>query len=116
MTQGGSFVTIDALARHGIKVALDDFGTGYSSLGYLHRFRLHTVKIDRSFIAAMSPGSAAIVSAIIGLAKALNLEVVAEGIEDERQRAALLKLGCGIGQGWLFSKTQTPAHWSRGAA
>ena len=108
--------TIDALARHGIKVALDDFGTGYSSLGYLHRFRLHTVKIDRSFIAAMSPGSAAIVSAIISLAKALNLEVVAEGIEDERQRAALLKLGCGIGQGWLFSKPQPPAHWSRGAA
>lgn len=103
--------TIDALARHGIKVALDDFGTGYSSLGYLHRFKLHTVKIDRSFVAAMSPGSTAIVSAIIGLAQALNLEVVAEGIEDERQRAVLARLGCRLGQGWLFSKPQPPSHW-----
>ena len=103
--------TIDALARHGVKVALDDFGTGYSSLGYLHRFKLHTVKIDRSFVAAMSPGSAAIVSAIIGLTQALGLEVVAEGIEDESQRRALLDLGCRVGQGWLFSKPQPPAHW-----
>ena len=103
--------TLELLASHGLHVALDDFGTGYSSLGYLHRFPLHTVKIDRSFVGGMTPGSTAIVSAIVGLAKALNLEVVAEGIEEERQRQSLLKLGCGIGQGWLFARPQPPSVW-----
>ena len=108
--------TINTLERAGVRVALDDFGTGYSSLSYLHRFKLHTVKIDRSFVASMSPGSVAIVQAILGLASALDLEVVAEGIEEEGQRAALLELGCGIGQGWLFAKPQPPSHWLDDAA
>ena len=107
--------TIDALAAAGVRVALDDFGTGYSSLGYLHRFRLHTVKIDRSFVAGLGGdgegGGGAIVAAIIGLARTLGLEVVAEGIEGEAQREALRRLGCSLGQGWLFARPQPPEHW-----
>jgi EAL domain-containing protein (putative c-di-GMP-specific phosphodiesterase class I) len=86
---------------------LDDFGTGYSSLSYLHRFPIHALKIDRSFVADLRPGlprgSAAIVRAILALARSLNIEVVAEGIETSAQREALLELGCRYGQGFLFA-------------
>jgi len=102
--------SIDRLREAGVLTALDDFGTGYSSLSYLHRFRLHTVKIDRSFIVDLQPGqdsvAAAVVQAVLTLSRSLGLEVVAEGIETPIQRQALLGLGCTIGQGHLFARPQ----------
>lgn len=92
----------------GVATLLDDFGTGYSSLSYLHRFPLHGLKIDRSFVAELrsgeSGGSTAIVRAIRLLADSLGLEVIAEGIETEDQRYQLRLLGLSLGQGFLFSR------------
>jgi len=92
----------------GVLTLLDDFGTGYSSLSYLHRFPLHGLKIDRSFVHELrsgeSGGSTAIVRAIRLLADSLGLEVIAEGIEAEEQRYQLRLLGLSLGQGYLFSK------------
>jgi diguanylate cyclase (GGDEF)-like protein len=101
---------IDRLHQAGVLTSLDDFGTGYSSLGYLHRFRLHAVKIDRSFVTPLKPGgggaSEAVVRAIMALANSQGLDVIAEGVETVIQRDALLNLGCEKGQGWLYSKPQ----------
>lgn len=100
--------TLETLREAGLLAQLDDFGTGYSSLSYLHRFPIHSVKIDRSFVADLKPGrhggSAAVVHAIRALARSMNLEVIAEGIETEAQRVALMDLGCDYGQGFLFSR------------
>jgi diguanylate cyclase (GGDEF)-like protein len=97
----------------GVLTLLDDFGTGYSSLSYLHRFPLHGLKIDRSFVAELrsgeSGGSTAIVRAIRLLADSLGLEVIAEGIETEAQRYQLRLLGLSLGQGYLFSKPVSAA-------
>jgi len=109
------FTTLDTLRRAGVLAALDDFGTGYSSLSYLHRFPLHALKIDRSFVRELSSahegGSAAVVRAVLALANTLGLEVVAEGIETEAQRAILLELGCERGQGFLFSRARCAQEW-----
>lgn len=100
------------LSEAGVRVALDDFGTGYSSLGYLHRFPLHALKIDRSFIQGLdedaSDSGRAVVQAVIMMAKALALEVVAEGVETPGQRSTLAALGCDFAQGFLFGGA-TPA-------
>lgn len=90
----------------GVTVALDDFGTGYSSLGYLHRFPIDTIKIDRSFVSRLHDGekSMDIVAAIAGLAKTFKMNIVAEGIEQEKDIESLDALGCDFGQGYYFSK------------
>lgn len=90
----------------GVSIALDDFGTGYSSLGYLHKFTIDDLKIDRSFVMQLHDGrrSLDIVRAIIALAKNFKLNVVAEGIEAEEDIIALTSLDCDMGQGYLFSK------------
>ena len=90
----------------GVQLSTDDFGTGYSSLSYLHRFPFDRLKIDRSFISKMDAESksGAIVRTIVLLGQNLNIEVVAEGIETEDQLGQLQSLGCGFGQGYLFSK------------
>jgi diguanylate cyclase (GGDEF)-like protein/PAS domain S-box-containing protein len=92
------------LRRLGVAVALDDFGTGYSSVGHLRDLPVDSVKIDRSFIAALGGGAgdAAIVAAIVSLAAALGLDAVAEGVEEESQAALLRELGCPLAQGFLF--------------
>ncbi|MEW6343123.1 MAG: EAL domain-containing protein [Pseudomonadota bacterium] len=96
----------EALRGRGIGVAVDDFGTGYSSLTYLQVLPLSKIKIDRSFVANLpsSRNDAAIVQALIGLARALDLDLVAEGVETEAQRARLAELGCEYVQGWLMCK------------
>ncbi len=93
------------LRQAGVLVQLDDFGTGYSSLSYLHRFPIHSLKIDRSFISDLGEESSspAVVKAIIALAASLDVEVIGEGIETTPQRDALIEMGCAVGQGFLFS-------------
>jgi diguanylate cyclase (GGDEF)-like protein len=94
-----------ALKRKGVRIVLDDFGSGFSSLGHLRRFPIDAIKIDRSFIAGMGTQSsdAAIVSAILPMARALDLAVVAEGVETEDKLAHLYALGCRHAQGFLFA-------------
>ena len=107
----GTVETLKALKALGVRLALDDFGTGYSSLAHLHRFPLDVLKIDRSFTAALDAdhNGASIAGAIVSLAQALDLETVAEGIEDSDQHAQLAGLGCTYGQGFLFSRPLPPA-------
>jgi diguanylate cyclase (GGDEF)-like protein/PAS domain S-box-containing protein len=93
----------------GVQICLDDFGTGYSSLSYLHRFPLDTLKIDRSFVADVegTGGGQAIVQAIVTLGHGLGMDVVAEGVETEGQRAELERIGCDHAQGYFFSRPVT---------
>jgi diguanylate cyclase (GGDEF)-like protein/PAS domain S-box-containing protein len=99
----------------GVRFALDDFGTGYSSLGYLDRYPIDAIKIDQSFVAGIPERqrTMSIVKAIIDLAAALNLEVTAEGIEQDTQMQALLAMGCAQAQGFLLSKPLSGAAMSK---
>ena len=101
-----SLSVLSQLAALGVSLSTDDFGTGYSSLSYLHRFPFSRLKIDRSFINKMDKDekSAAIVKTILLLGENLGIEVVAEGIETERQLQILRSLGCHLGQGYVFSE------------
>jgi diguanylate cyclase (GGDEF)-like protein len=104
--------TIDRLGSLrglGVRVAIDDFGTGYSSLGYLRRFPLDAVKIDRSFIEDVTEGTrqAALVHAIVELCRTLELDTVAEGVETREQAARLTELGCELAQGFHFGRPMT---------
>jgi diguanylate cyclase len=97
------------LKSMGVTLAIDDFGTGYSSFNYLRQFRVSKLKIDRSFIrdVAVNPDDAAITTAIISMAKNLNLKVIAEGVEDEAQMSFLRAHQCDEIQGYYFSKPLT---------
>jgi EAL domain-containing protein (putative c-di-GMP-specific phosphodiesterase class I) len=102
--------TLHRLNEIGVEISIDDFGTGYSSLAYLTTLPISELKIDRSFVRdlGMTPQSSAVVTAIIALARSLGLRVVAEGVENMRQMEVLHRLGCGMMQGFLFSKALAP--------
>jgi len=98
--------TLRQLRAAGFRIALDDFGTGYSSLGYLQRFAIDKIKIDRSFVMSLgkTANSMAIVKSIVALGQAMDLTVTAEGVETEHQKSFLSTAGCNEMQGFLFSK------------
>jgi diguanylate cyclase (GGDEF)-like protein/PAS domain S-box-containing protein len=102
----GSIEQLEQLRALGVSIAIDDFGTGYSSLGYLAKLPLQTLKIDRTFISALETDSHAmtLVSTIMSLARALNLKVVAEGVETVEQQSILRGMDCAEMQGYLFSR------------
>lgn len=97
-------VAMDQLKRMGVRLALDDFGTGYSSLSYLHRFPVHELKIDRSFIQSLDEERVTgnIVASILQLARSMELKTVAEGLETAAQQALMQRLECNEGQGFFL--------------
>src|ERR1700730_9735999 len=107
----GGVGALKAVKSIGVQVSVDDFGTGYSSLGYLRRFPVDEVKIDRSFVAQLGtdPADAAIVAAVVSLGHALGGEVVGEGVETEAQLEELRALGADTAQGFYFSPPQPAA-------
>ena len=103
---------MQSLAALGIPLSIDDFGTGYSSLAYLRRFPFHTLKLDRRFVAGITeqPENAAIVTAVIQMAHALNIQVIAEGVENANQARFLRNIRCNQLQGFHFSRPQPAAR------
>ncbi len=97
---------LDYIRKIGSRLAIDDFGTGYSSLSYLHRLKAQNLKIDRSFISPINESApdAPIVDAIISMARSLEMDITAEGVETAFQEDYLRKRNCTMGQGWLYSK------------
>ena len=104
------FRALRELSSAGVRIAIDDFGTGYSSLDHLREMPADILKIDRSFVAGMAANSpdTALVAAAIAMGRALEMEVVAEGIETSEQVADLRELGCPLGQGFLFARPLPP--------
>lgn len=109
---GDAHRAIESLAVLGVRIALDDFGTGYSTLAHLRQLRSHALKIDRSFIAQLAGHSrdSEIVVAVVGMAHALGMTVVAEGVETEAQRDELIAIGCDAAQGYLFAQPLAPSE------
>ena len=107
--------SLHRLNEIGVEISIDDFGTGYSSLAYLTTLPISELKIDRSFVRdlGLTPQSSAVVSAIIALARSLGLRVIAEGVENLRQMEVLHRLGCGVMQGFLFSRPIPPDDLER---
>ncbi|WP_454734475.1 bifunctional diguanylate cyclase/phosphodiesterase [Cupriavidus pauculus] len=106
-----AFETIAALREMGVGLSLDDFGTGYSSLSYLTRFPLNTIKIDRAFVSGLAEDSQTqnLTKAIIALAKSLDLQLVAEGVETADQARVLIAYGCDLQQGYLYGRPAEPS-------
>jgi diguanylate cyclase (GGDEF)-like protein/PAS domain S-box-containing protein len=99
----------------GVRLAIDDFGTGYSSLSYLERFPVDILKIDQAFVSGIEPGNqtSSLASAIVSLSRVLGLQAVAEGIETQAQADTLTRLGCGLAQGFHFSRPIAPEAVAR---
>ena len=106
---------LERLRNCGVGAALDDFGTGYSSLSYLHSLPLRMLKVDRAFVCELNKGSntssTRVVAAILALASALDIQVIGEGIESEVERAALMAMGCELGQGYLLGHPAPVHDW-----
>lgn len=98
-----TMAALDGLRELGVRLAADDFGTGFSSLSYLKRFPIDRVKIDRSFMSGLESSDGSLVEAILAIARTMQMDVVAEGIETTQQSCRLASLGCQYGQGWLFA-------------
>jgi diguanylate cyclase len=111
----GAVIALSLLRELGVRLAVDDFGTGYSSLSYLKRLPVDAVKIDRSFVdgLAVDGDDSAIVAAVAGMARALRLTTIAEGVENLDQLQALKRLGCDLAQGFFFTTPQPPSHINR---
>jgi diguanylate cyclase (GGDEF)-like protein/PAS domain S-box-containing protein len=111
----GAVLALSSLRELGVRLAVDDFGTGYSSLSYLKRLPVDAVKIDRSFVdgLAIDGDDSAIVAAVTGMARALRLTTIAEGVENLDQLQALKRLGCDLAQGYFFTTPQPPSHINR---
>jgi len=110
---------LNHLKSLGLMLAIDDFGTGYSSMAYLQQLPIDVLKIDASFIRRMGsrPVDTSIVRAIVGLATAMDVRCLAEGVETEDQRRFLSGLGCAFGQGYLWGRPMPPteaAAWAAG--
>lgn len=99
----------------GVRIALDDFGVGYSNIGYLRQLPVHTIKLDRSLSADLlsEPKARSVVGVIVDLARALDLDLIAEGVEDEAQALWLAQVGCRRLQGYLFGKPMTADAFER---
>jgi EAL domain-containing protein (putative c-di-GMP-specific phosphodiesterase class I) len=112
---GAARAALDEVAALGVGIAIDDFGTGYSGLAYLKRLPIDTVKIDQSFVRDLTidPDDLAIVTAIVAMAKSLQVGVVAEGVETEEQLEVLKRLGCHRAQGFLLAAPMNAAAVSR---
>ncbi|MET0520131.1 MAG: EAL domain-containing protein, partial [Burkholderiaceae bacterium] len=110
--QGPASRQLLALDQMGVRLSVDDFGTGYSSLSYLKRLPVAELKLDKSFVRDLETDAddRALAGAVIGIARALSLAVVAEGVETEAQRRVLLELGCDAAQGWLFARPMAAAE------
>ena len=111
--------TLRELSAHGVGIHIDDFGTGYSSLSYLAQLPVQALKIDRSFVTpvAESETTRRVVQAVVALGKALNLEVIAEGVETDAQYAQVRRLGCDAVQGYFVAKpmpAQRLVGWCQG--
>jgi len=108
----GIIMLLNQLSEMGIHLAIDDFGTGYSSLSYLKRLPIQKLKIDQSFVRdiTVDPNDTAIVVAIINMARSLDLETIAEGVETTGQLALLRSKGCRAGQGFYFSPPTSPEN------
>jgi EAL domain-containing protein (putative c-di-GMP-specific phosphodiesterase class I) len=106
---------LKALRARGVQVAVDDFGTGYSSLSYLKKFSIDTLKIDQSFVRQITtaPDETTIVTAIISMGRSLNLRVVAEGVETQKELAFLQAHDCDEAQGYYFSSPLPPQEFAK---
>jgi EAL domain-containing protein (putative c-di-GMP-specific phosphodiesterase class I) len=122
VTEGGimeqpeeAVATMQQLRDKGVHFSIDDFGTGYSSLSYLKRFPIDTLKIDRSFVndAVSNRDDQEIIKTIIAMAKSLNLETVAEGVETLEQQKFLSKQGCHMMQGYYFGRPMPAKHFEK---
>lgn len=107
--------TMERLRTLGVKMSIDDFGTGYSSLSYLKQFKVEKLKIDQSFVRDMGANTEGleIIRAIIQLGKTLQLNVIAEGVETERQMQMLVELECHEAQGYLISRPLSSADFAK---
>jgi EAL domain-containing protein (putative c-di-GMP-specific phosphodiesterase class I) len=110
-----TMATLRTLRATGLRVALDDFGTGFSSMSYLHRMPLNTIKVDRSFVQGLPTDrdSVSIVSAIISMARSLDIEVTAEGVETAEQALLLTEMQCQSLQGWYIGRPICAAELAR---
>ena len=110
--EAGIDATLDAIRALGVRIAIDDFGTGYSSLAYLRRLPVTVVKIDKSFLdgAPEDPAAVEVIGAIVAMSHALNLTVVAEGVENDRQASFLRTIDCDLAQGWFYGRAMAPGH------
>ncbi|WP_413694300.1 EAL domain-containing protein [Psychromonas sp. KJ10-2] len=111
--EGELFEMLQTLRNMGVELSIDDFGTGYSALSYLQKYAFSKLKIDRGFIMNLAENESdkSLVMAIVAMAKALNLKVVGEGIEDKEQMQFLKSIDCEFAQGYLFSKPLPAAQF-----